>query len=131
MEFTSEAALEIFRKNHFLSSLGVTVREEGGKFFAEVEVGDVHLNPYGMVHGGMLYALSDSVVGLAVRALGKKAVTLNASYNYLSNVSSGKIIATAETIRAGRTVAVMKSDVISESGKLLSTGTFTYYLTDW
>ncbi|MBR0063415.1 MAG: PaaI family thioesterase [Oscillospiraceae bacterium] len=130
MDYSVESALEIFRRNHFLNSLGVEVREENGKFYVEVEVSDVHLNPYGMVHGGMLYALSDSVVGLAVRAHGKKAVTLNASYNYLSNVSSGRIIATAETIRVGRTIAVMKSDVVNESGKLLSTGTFTYYLTE-
>lgn len=131
MNESIDKALELFRKNHFMSRLGVEVREDNGSFIAEVDITEGHLNPYGMVHGGMLYALADSVVGLAVRALGnKKAVTLNADFNYLSNVSSGKIIATAEKIRAGRTIAVMNSEVRSETGKLLATGTFTYYLLD-
>lgn len=129
-EETLEDALERLRANPFVKGLGIEILEKDGAFSAEVQITEDNQNPYFMAHGGLLYILADCIVGLEIRKLGKRAITLNADFNYLSNVSSGKIYAVAESVRVGRTVAVMRANVFSEAGKLLATGTFTFYLTE-
>ena len=67
-------------------------------------------NLMGMVHGGMLYALADVVTGLTARADGKKYVTQSAHVNFIRNVS----------VRRGRTITIVRSEVTDEKGNLLA-----------
>ena len=49
----------------------------------EMPITPESLNPLGLVHGGCLAALADSVAGTAVYVHGRVCVTLNCSFNYL------------------------------------------------
>ena len=85
------------------------------------------LNPYGMIHGGMLFTMSDSCAGLCAITLGHKAVTLNSSISFLTSVGSGMIYAESELVHAGKTTTVVQVKIRDERDRLLCSSTFTMF----
>ena len=79
-------------------------------------------NPYGMLHGGLIYTLLDCVAGITARADGNDYVTQNVYVNYLSNVKDqDEVFAESEVIKRGNTVTVVHAIVRTESGQVLAT----------
>ena len=95
-----------------------------------LEVKDEMKNPYGMVHGGLMFMLADSTSGMLCRIDGRRYVTLNADIRYLQSGKSGIITSKAHIVRRGKSTAVVAADVIGEDGTLLSQATFTMYCLD-
>lgn len=85
------------------------------------------LNPYGMIHGGMLFTLCDNCAGLAAISLGKRAVTLNSNINYIKSIGQGYIFAESEIVHKGKTTVVVNVSVEDEDKNLLCTSTFTMF----
>lgn len=124
----SDEDFKLVKENLFMKTCGLDLeKDENGEYFIKATVTPNIYNPYGMVHGGLLYTIADAITGVAARNTGKIGVTLNSSFSYLSNVSEGVIIGRAETVRVGNTVAVFRAIISTESGKELAEGTFTYY----
>ncbi len=88
------------------------------------------LNPYGMVHGGSLYALADETAGTAAHSDGRHYVTQSGSLNFLDNRSRGVIRAEARVRHRGRSTVLVEVEIHSEDGSLLASGTFTYFHVD-
>lgn len=85
-------------------------------------------NPRGMIHGGAMYTLADNAAGSAAHSDGRKHVTQTGSMNYLRNITEGTAIATAKVRHRGRTTCLVDVEITAEAtGKLLSTGTFTFF----
>ena len=43
-----------------------------GDIFVKVEIKDECLNPFHIVHGGLIFALGDTAMGVKIKSLGKK-----------------------------------------------------------
>ena len=87
-----------------------------------------HLQPFGIVHGGVLATLIDTATFWAVfLRLPQDAglVNIDLKLNYLRPVSSGTITATGKCIRSGRAISYAQARVADASGKLLAHGTST------
>src|SRR5215468_7058598 len=72
---------------------------------------------FGHFHGGVITALADHAAGACATSVmpdGKLAVTVEIKINFLSPADGDEIIARAETIQAGSTIAVVKVDVVSQ-----------------
>ncbi len=91
------------------------------------------LNPFGTVHAGALVWFADVVAtraALDAQELQDSehgfplAVTLSAQL--LRNRQSGALIATASTVRKGRRITVIRTQVCDESGVLLLDLTSTH-----
>lgn len=97
----------------------------------EMPLEDKHMNLFGGIHGGSLFSLADTAAGMASRTHGKNAVTLSATFNYLSAAPEGteRIAAEAHTVRKGRTIIVLDTHVYAGE-KLLANGSFTFYVTE-
>ena len=95
-----------------------------------LEVKEEMKNPYGMVHGGLMFMLADSTCGMLCRIDGRRYVTLNADIRYLQSGRSGTITAKGRMVRRGKSTAVVTADVLTEDGTLLSQATFTMYCLD-
>lgn len=79
-------------------------------------------NPYGMLHGGLIYTMLDCVAGITARADGNDYVTQNVYVNYLSNVKDqAEVFAESKVIKRGNTVTVVHAFVRTESGQVLAT----------
>ena len=72
---------------------------------------------FGHFHGGVIAGLADHAAGACATSSmpdGKIAVTVEIKINYLSPADGEEIIARAETIQAGSTIAVVKVEVVSQ-----------------
>lgn len=93
----------------------------------ELEVCPEVLNPMGIVHGGCLTTLADTVTGVAAHSSGLRCVTLNCTMNYLKPGRGSKILCKATVEKSGRTVQVCQAALTGDQGETVATGTFTYY----
>lgn len=94
---------------------------------AYVDLTAKSLNIYGNAHGGLLFSLADHAAGICARAGGANHVTLQGNMNYLTSVSIGRILATAKTIRRGRTTCIIDVNITDDKSNLIAKGTFTMY----
>lgn len=96
----------------------------------KLEIREESRNTFGMVHGGALYALADNATGCASHTDGRHYVTQSSSFNFLRNQPAGTIRAEAWVRHRGGTTCLIDVDITGEGGKLLATGTFTYFCVD-
>lgn len=93
-----------------------------------VDITEKSLNPYGIVHGGLIYTLADSAMGIALATTGRMGVTLNCNIDYLAPGTGKKLIADTEIIKDGKTIVVIRVKVVDEKDTLISTVTGTYFI---
>lgn len=98
--------------------LGVKFTEFGpGRLLAEVDVRRDFLTPFGNIHGGIMAALVDHVLGCVLYPLmprGAWAATTEFKLNYLAPVKGGKLIAESSVVALTRSTAVVRVEVVNE-----------------
>lgn len=92
----------------------------------EVVVGPQHLQPYGIVHGGVHCGIIEAAcsTGAAVYAMasGQTVVGLENSTSFLRACRGGKLTVTAKPLTRGRRSQVWEAVVTDESGKAVASG---------
>ena len=92
----------------------------------EFEVADQHLQPFGLVHGGVYCGVIETVTSIGatmhVRELGQEAVGLENSTSFIRAVKSGKLHAVARPISRGRTNQLWEAWIHDERDRLVSQG---------
>jgi len=99
-----------------------------GESFLELEVKRKHLQPYGMVHGGVYAALVDGTGFFAVYSQiedNNSAATIEMKINYLSSIKSGKLQAYGRCIKLTKSIGLAEATINDEEGNLLAHGTVT------
>jgi len=108
---------------------------EEGVCVMSLTLEEKHMNPNGVVHGGVLTTLVDEATGHAivtVRGLEVMAeaphVTLDMSVSFLSGARVGdELVCEGRILRLGRSVAFAEAEVRRRgSDDLVAKGTFTY-----
>jgi uncharacterized protein (TIGR00369 family) len=87
-----------------------------------------HLQPFGIVHGGVLATLIDTATFWSVfLRLPEDAglVNIDLKLNYLKSVSTGMMTAEGRCIRAGRSINYAEASVRDKKGNILAHGTST------
>lgn len=116
------------RKDHNPAPVGVlagfqlTAFEEGVARI-EMDAGNRHHKPMGIVHGGILCDLADAAMGVAFAAAleeGESFVTLQLSASFLRSIREGKLIASGWVVQKGRTAGYAKAEVVGAEGRLLA-----------
>ena len=94
---------------------------------AELEVEPHHLNPTGMVHGGVFVSLADNVAtamaNRAHRAIDgdeRFMVGIDLHASMIANQPGGTLRFEARPIRVGRRVAFIRTTVIGDGDRLLA-----------
>jgi uncharacterized protein (TIGR00369 family) len=94
----------------------------------QLETAQCHLQPFGIVHGGVLATLIDTATfWSAFLRIPEKAglVNIDLKLNYLKPVKDGLIIASGLCIRSGRSISYAESRVVDAAGQILAHGTST------
>jgi uncharacterized protein (TIGR00369 family) len=108
----------------------------------EVEVGravfsmvpsEMHYNPLGTVHGGVIATLLDSAAGCAVqstlaRGTGYTTVDLHTTYLRPVSAASGRVTAEGSVISRGSRTALAEARLTDSRGRLLAHATSTCML---
>lgn len=85
-------------------------------------------NMWGGIQGGMVAAMLDDVMSLAVGLdleWGQISPTLELKVSMLNAARPGRIIGTGRVIKRGKSVGFIEGELTDESGKLLATGSST------
>jgi 1,4-dihydroxy-2-naphthoyl-CoA hydrolase len=93
---------------------------------AELTIGPEHLQPYGVVHGGIYCAMIETLAsaGAAINAMaqGLSVVGLENHTSFLRAVRSGKLHAVARPLLKGRRSHVWEGTITDDAGKVCATG---------
>src|SRR6266567_7482928 len=85
-----------------------------GSLHARIAVRDDLLNPFGNLHGGVLAALCDHVLGTVCYPVippGAWAATTEFKLNYLAPVTAGSLSAAAQIVSLTKRTAVVRIEV--------------------
>ena len=116
----------------FRDLVGVTfTRIDNGYSQCVLKVKKKVMNPGGIVHGGALYTLADSGMGVALYSfVGEDEVfmTIETSVFYFKAVSSGTLTCESRVVHRGKRIAVVEAEI--NNGEQLvakAVGTFSIY----
>ncbi|MGD0882683.1 MAG: PaaI family thioesterase [Acidimicrobiales bacterium] len=116
--------------------LGMGIREvEPGRVVFEYEPDESVYNPIGMVHGGVVCTLADTVIGCAVHTtlgpgVGYTSIDLQVGYLRPLTVATGVVVATGLVVKPGRRVAFARAEVADAGGRLLAEASGTCLIID-
>ena len=106
------------------------LRFEIGACDVEIPIQTKHLQPFGVVHGGVLSSIIDAAAFWAVfpeidEDQGMTSVDLKV--NCLAPAMAGVLIARGKRIKTGRTFSLGEATVTNEEGKILAHGSSTLF----
>ena len=109
------------------------VEVEPGHAVFEVNPGEQHYNPIGVVHGGLAMTLLDSAMGCAVQThmpAGGGYTTLEAKTNLVRPItgSTGKLRAIGKLVHLGKRVATAEARLEDAAGKLYAHASSTCFV---
>jgi uncharacterized protein (TIGR00369 family) len=113
--------------------LAMDLRDVGdGRATASIQIAAPHLNPNGVVHGAVLFALVDTAMGGAAMSVlpeGQYATSVDIQFRFVRPASEGSLAAVVEVIKQGRHVIHLEGRVLGDGDRLVATaaGTFTTF----
>lgn len=124
-----QALRESVRHAPYPNLIGMTIASlEFDRCRIELDLGEKHLQPFGIVHGGVLATLIDTATFWAgFMRLPEDAglVNVDLKLNYLKAVVGGHLRAEGECLRAGRQISYTTASVYDAAGELVAHGTST------
>lgn len=90
-----------------------------------------HMNPNGVVHGGVVGSLADTAMGGALFSAlepGQSCTTLEMKINYLAPITSGELVAEASVVTRTRRIGVLEARVRGDDDRLVAVATGTFYI---
>lgn len=101
-----------------------------GRSHCQLEVSENLLNPFKIVHGGVLFALADTGMGAALYSLlkeGEHCSTIEIKINFFKAVSCGTLACKSEVVNKGNKIATLEA-VIRQGGQLIAKATGTFFI---
>jgi uncharacterized protein (TIGR00369 family) len=101
----------------------------GGRAEVTMELEDHHFNPQRIVHGGMISALADTSIGLALRSMlppGLTHRTAQLNLHFLAKGEGNRMIGRGRSLHLGRQMGYGEADVVDGRGRLLARATATF-----
>jgi acyl-CoA thioesterase len=86
------------------------------------------MNPHGVVHGAVAYAMADTGMGAALYTMleeSERCATIEVKIVYLSSVREGELVCHTRVIRKGSRVAVLESEILADD-RLVAKALGTY-----
>ena len=124
-----EAVKEEVNGSPYFSLISMEIMTlDWGECRLDVAVQERHLQPFGLVHGGVCSSMIDATAFWAVYSqvdqdLGMTTVELK--LNYLEPANAGSLIARGKSLRVGKTLCLGEASVENEEGRLIAHGTST------
>lgn len=109
--------------------LGFTIEREPGNASATLQIGDVHLNPHGVVHGAIPFTMMDTAMGAAVMSTiddGRLCATIEMQTRFHRPVASGNLVATARVTSAGKRIVHLAAETRDDRDRLVASATASF-----
>lgn len=110
--------------------LGLDIEVTGvGRAVGTMNVTQRHYSQAPRMHGGLVFVVFDSVMGMAVRSLVDPAIdiaTIDISMRFIRMVHLGELRVEAEVYHPGRRVMQVRGEAFEHRGKLAATATSAF-----
>ena len=127
-EMIGKNILDYYIRSRFVEHCGIEFEEkQDGSIITITEVMPMHLNGSGHIHGGMLFTIADTTGGANARRYSDHLTTLDSDFHFLTSNTTRYLYGSAELIRNGGAIIVMKVYIKDDNGETFAEGTFTYY----
>lgn len=118
-----------FEGSPFWNHMGIEVDHlEVGNVSIKMPVKPELLNSNGVMHGGAIATILDSVIGAAIRTEREvRVATISLTTNFVAPVREGTVYATARIINPGKRILYVESTATVDKEEIVGTalGTFT------
>lgn len=120
---SKEELIKNMENSSFIKNNNYKVIEviEGKKAILKGIITETSNNPYNIAHGGFIFGLGDTAMGVAASSTGKNAVTLSATINYLKPSTGKYLIAEAEVIKSGKKICYLQTNIYNDNEELVAT----------
>jgi len=102
------------------------IKAEPDEYVAEISITDRHLQPYGLVHGGvyagMIETLCSTGAALTVWEENKSTVGLENNTSFLKAVRGGRLRCTARPLVLGKRSHVWEASIHDDADRLVAAG---------
>ncbi len=91
-----------------------TLEQQAGRSVLALTLAPKHLNPHGVVHGAVVFALADTGMGAALYPTlgdGELCATIEVKISYFKPASAGELVCETTLVNRGRRVASLESTV--------------------
>jgi uncharacterized protein (TIGR00369 family) len=88
-----------------------------------------HFNPQGIVHGGIISAVADTSIGLALRSrlpAGMTHRTAQLNVHFLAKGEGDRLVGKGRAVHLGRRMGYGEAEVQDATGRVLATATATF-----
>ncbi len=88
-----------------------------------------HFNPQGIVHGGMIAAIADTAIGLALRSMLKPGFThrtAQLNVHFVSKGEGSRIVGRGRSVHLGQRMGYGEAEVVDAGGRLLARASATF-----
>ncbi len=117
--------------NPFGDMLGIVFTEYGeGRSRCELEIRKELVNPHGVLHGGVIYSMTDFGMGAAVYSTlsdDELCATVEIKISYVTAVKSGCLVCDSRVVDRRRRLATIESEVKSAE-RLVAKALGTFYI---
>ena len=101
----------------------------GGYGELAMELQDHHFNPQRIVHGGIISAMADTAIGLALRSklpAGLTHRTAQLNVHFLAKGEGTRLVGKGRALHMGRRMGYGEADVLDGTGRLLARASATF-----
>jgi 1,4-dihydroxy-2-naphthoyl-CoA hydrolase len=110
----------------FVGAVGLVIDEVGpDRVTASLEIGERHLQPHGIVHGGVYCAIVETLASVAGSVwLGDRGhvVGMSNQTDFLRAVGDGTVHAIGTPIHRGRSSQLWLVEIIGDDGRMVARG---------
>ncbi|NLO89959.1 MAG: hydroxyphenylacetyl-CoA thioesterase PaaI [Clostridia bacterium] len=119
-----------FLKDLYPQFLGIKLlKVENGRAEVEMEVKKEHLNLFGITHGGVIFSLADTALGLASNSSEISSVALNVHINFIRATREGEVLrAEAVEVKRTRKTGIYSVKIFDSQNNLVALATGTCYI---
>lgn len=125
-----DALKERIRGSPFHGWAGIELVEVGGgRAELAMELQDHHFNPQRIVHGGIISAMADTSIGLALRSMlpsGHTHRTAQLNVHFLAKGEGNRLVGRGRSLHLGKRMGYGEADVFDGKGRLLARATATF-----
>jgi uncharacterized protein (TIGR00369 family) len=128
----AEAVRQRFQNSPFTEWFGAELVEaKEGSVSVGLDLEPHHLNPGGIIHGGVIASLLDIAIGLSLRTqlpIEFAHVTTQLNISYLKPCREGRVVATGQAIHQGRRTGYGEAELRDSRDRLLSRATGSFLI---
>ncbi|HHT46316.1 MAG TPA: PaaI family thioesterase [Firmicutes bacterium] len=113
--------IRFFEEDNFSNYVGVELLEVSeGRAKAKMDIEKHHLNSFGIVHGGAIFALADLVFALASNSHGNISVAINVNISYIKAATGGTLYAEGQEVSINPKLASYAINITDDNNELIA-----------